>query len=131
MKLSWHYDGIVAACTLLLYSANRWLKVFCCLPYQYFFLYHFNDLLAGILFPAYINLWCIVFRIEYRIDSMFKILLYGTLCSLAWEYIAPLVSSKSTADIVDVFMYILGSMIYYILYSIISNHARKKMNQYD
>lgn len=81
---------------------------------NYFFLSYFNDLLAPILLFSYINL--ILSLIKQQIYSLKYLIIIILLCSLVWEYLAIFLKPTSISDPIDILFYILGTLIYWIIY---------------
>lgn len=76
---------------------------------------HFNDLVGGVVFPAYVNGLCIVLGAPWRIDTLAASLALSVLCALSWELIAPIFIARSTADLLDALVYVAGGLIYLAL----------------
>ena len=74
---------------------------------------HFNDLMAGMLFPAYVNIWLALGG--YRLRGW----IYPLLCTLAagcvWEFVAPLYRPQSVSDPLDLVAYLAGTLIYCVV----------------
>ena len=102
---------------------KRWDLFYGVLPFP-FAKNHLNDLIAGALFPSYVNLLLIFFGLTRRITGVGWILLVESLCSLAWEYVAPLYNANSTGDILDVISYFVGGFCYLLISRALASQAR-------
>ena len=87
------------------------------------FKYHFNDYLAGIVFLSYVN-FVLSFSKFKQANDLKSVFFYSIVCSIAWELILPMLSAKSTGDILDVLAYFLGALSYYLIIKV------KKMIEY-
>lgn len=120
------YDLVTVCTVLLLYCANRFLCLFEGLLPNDFLLYHFNDLCAGILFPAYANLVCAFFKVRFRFEGPLVGLILGCLCSVFWEGLIPFLNSRSTADFYDCVCYVAGVQIYVLFrHAVVKSFSRK------
>lgn len=80
---------------------------------RYFFVCYFNDLICPLLFFSYVNI--LFLTVDKKITSLKMLLLFGFIVALIWEFFAPIINSESVTDIADVFCYIAGSIMYYII----------------
>ena len=71
---------------------------------------HFNDLMAGILFPAYVNLVLSLFGMRMR--SWLEPLLFTLVAGIFWEYVTPLYRPQSVSDVWDIVAYLVGTLNY-------------------
>ncbi|MDR1722037.1 MAG: hypothetical protein LBR24_03190 [Methanobrevibacter sp.] len=77
-----------------------------------FFNGYFNDLLGAILILAYINLLLSIF-LNYKIKSLKLLIIITVLIAIVWEYVAIFLKPSGVSDILDVFIYLLGCIIYW------------------
>jgi len=77
-----------------------------------FFNGYFNDLLGAILILAYINLLLSIF-LNYKIKSLKLLIIITVLIAIVWEYVAIFLKPNGVSDILDVFIYLLGCIIYW------------------
>lgn len=103
--------GVVCA-IFALYCANRFYSLFDFAIPSEFANNHLNDLFAGVLFPAYVNLLLIAGKRKRRVDRPLHALSLGLLCGVAWEIVAPFIYPDSVSDIVDGLCYIVGCYSY-------------------
>lgn len=106
---------IVSIIFFLIYVLNRIFKTYIDTPFVgYILKYYFNDFIGGFLFPAYVNvlLFCGNKNLLLSIKQLF---LFMIPVSITWEFIFPLFLSYSTPDIIDIFSYLLGTLLYYVL----------------
>ena len=91
-----------------LYAANRiWVK-----QTNSFFLHcYFNDLIAGVAFPCYVNFLLTIKK--RRILKLSSLLVLIIVAGLFWEFVAPLFVPYATTDVVDLVAYCSGTMIYW------------------
>lgn len=75
---------------------------------------HLNDYLGAVVFAAYFNL-LLSLAGRPRVERLPFFLALGLLCSAAWELLAPLVLTYSTADWIDCIAYFLGFLTYWLL----------------
>ena len=100
---------------LLFYSLNRCLKpLYGNSLAEIILKNHFNDFLGGIVFLSYVNIM-ISFSKYALATEIPSVLFYASLCSFAWEFIAPQISEKSTGDWLDVLAYFSGAFLYLIV----------------
>ncbi|MEE0705403.1 MAG: hypothetical protein UCH28_03350 [Adlercreutzia sp.] len=107
------FDAAFSCFVLVVYAANRFLRIFAIVLPEGFVLYHFGDLCGGALFAAYANLICVFAGASFRFDTLPKIMGLELICSVAWEFFAPMIWKWSTADILDVLCYFFGGMLYW------------------
>lgn len=118
-------EALLIAVALSVYVLNRFTPIFeAVLPFD-FVRYHFNDMLGGIVFPAYVNAILILSKYRLRFKSLPKISLIEAICAFAWEGLAPLVLTRSTGDWLDVCCYFLGGLIYFLISKIILRTRKK------
>lgn len=71
---------------------------------------HFNDLMAGVLFPAYVNIWLAL------AGRRLRGFVHPLLCTLAagcfWEFVTPLYRPQSVSDPLDLAAYLAGTLVY-------------------
>lgn len=98
-----------------LYIANRFLRPYVDVPITgYFFKNYFNDLIGGFLFCSYVNT-ILIMNHKKPIVSGIRLFLLMIPVAVSWEYVFPLILTYSTSDWIDVFMYLLGTALYYLL----------------
>ncbi len=100
---------------VLLYGLNE--LIFLNISYyqlNYFFSSYLNDLIAPLLLFSYINL--ILSFIQRKIYSLKSLLLIILLCSFLWEYLILYIKVGTVSDPVDVFFYVIGTLIYWAIY---------------
>ena len=90
---------------------------------------HFNDFLGGIVFLSYVNIM-LSFSKYKPVTSLLPVLFYASLCSTAWELVAPKLSPKSTGDWLDVLSYFSGALLYlFAIKFIIKRTERDNKNE--
>ena len=99
-------DSILILASISGYLLNRFWISSCKYP---FFINYFNDLLAGILFPAYINI--LLAFCKRRMKGWLIPLIVILIAGLFWEYITPLYH-QCVSDPKDIVAYISGTLIY-------------------
>ena len=98
-----------------LYIANRFLRPYVDVPIAgYFFKNYFNDVIGGFLFCSYVNT-VLIMNHKKPILSGIHLFLLIIPVALLWEYVFPLILPYSTSDWIDVLMYLLGTILYYLL----------------
>lgn len=80
---------------------------------QYFMVCYFNDLLAPISLISYTNI--LLISIHYELKKISWIVLLGFVSGLIWEFSAPFFKTSSTTDIIDLFIYMLGAFLYWLM----------------
>jgi len=81
-----------------------------------FFHCYFNDILAGLLIIAYINLlFILVEKSQYCLKRLWSILAVNVVIGFFWEFITPFYRHNSITDNYDLFAYIFGGSLYYIV----------------
>ena len=78
------------------------------------YLIDFNDFLGGFIFCCYVNT---MFYLSHKkmINDFGFLIIFMFLVSICWEFIFPLFLNYSTSDWHDVFAYMLGTILYYLL----------------
>lgn len=100
-----------------LYLLNRfWLKYVTHGMVQYFCRCHLNDLLCPLVVLPYIEIWLIY--VNWEVKSFLGIISIVLFCGLIWEYVIPRFGTGSVSDPIDMIMYIIGALFYYILLKI-------------
>lgn len=82
--------------------------------YCWFLKNYFNDLLAMPAMLSYISIVFAIFRKKFPIDLLYIYFITG-ICSFIWEYLAIFLKSSSVFDTNDIYIYFIGSSVYYIL----------------
>jgi len=93
---------------------------------KYFFNCYFNDLLAPLLLLAYINLLLSI--IGKKVYSLKHMVLIIILCSFVWEYLIIFFKQSSVPDPLDVFFYLIGTLIYWIITKKLINISGDKVD---
>lgn len=83
---------------------------------HYFFTGYFNDLIAPLLLFSYINL--LLSFIDKNVYSLKYLIIIIISCSFFWEYLVLFFKPTGISDPVDVLFYIMGTLIYWIIYKI-------------
>lgn len=109
----------IIALVLLFYSLNRFTTLFS----GDFASYHLNDLLCGVLFPAYANIVLSLSRYRFRFDTLPRTLALGLFLSIGFEIIAPLLLSYSTPDLLDAACYIVGCLIHLVIIKVVPRES--------
>lgn len=100
----------------IIYLINRFILKNINVPYlDYFLDNHFNDFLGGTLFCCYVNSILII-NGKKAINNFLVIIISMFLVSLAWEFIFPVFLKYSTSDWIDVIFYMLGTILYCVLF---------------
>lgn len=112
----WFKRNVYASMVLFsLYIVNRFLKPYVAVPIAgYFLKNYFNDVIGGFLFCSYVNT-ILIMNHKKPIVSGIRLLLLMIPVAVSWEYVFPLILTYSTSDLIDVFMYLLGTALYYLL----------------
>lgn len=71
---------------------------------------YFNDIMAGVLFPAYINIWLILK--PCRLSGYIPLLLCTLAVGCFWEYVTPVYHPQSVSDKWDIAAYLAGTLLY-------------------
>lgn len=109
------FETTIIVAMIVIYAINKNTPFFDnILPFHIASSY-LNDICAGILFPAYTNILCIIARSSWRITSLFSVFALGILCSFVWEVVSPAIVPYSVGDPLDCVCYIAGGLIYIAL----------------
>lgn len=101
----------------ILYAINRFfLKSAFTDELNIFFNHYFNDLLVPIVLLSLID-FLLFNKTNRRALSLIKISTIF-LSAIFWEFITPLYLSRSVSDIYDLFMYFIGTIIYFGVFHI-------------
>ena len=79
-----------------------------------FFRHFFNDLLAPTLLLAYTTILCTLCGYGHIIRFWWMFALVAA-SGLFWEYVTPIYLERSTADPLDLIMYLLGFFVYWLI----------------
>jgi len=74
---------------------------------------YFNDIIGGMTFTAYTNI-ILSFR-NITISKLWQIELLMLFCGIFWEFITPFYRVDTISDIWDIFAYMLGGLLYWIV----------------
>ena len=99
--------GLYGLNTLIFSSINNY-------KLNFFFSSYFNDILAPLLLFSYINL--LLSLIDKKLYSLKYLIPIIIICSFVWEYLAPFFKPTSVIDPFDILFYVLGTLIYWIVY---------------
>jgi len=106
---------IVSIIFFLIYTLNRIFKSYISFPIiSYICQNHLNDFIGGLLFCSYVNI-LLLLNHKKPLIKLIQLYLLMVPVAISWEYIFPLFLSYSTSDIIDVIMYLLGTLLYYLL----------------
>ena len=100
--------GLYSFNTILFSSINNY-------KLNIFFSSYFNDFLAPLLLFSYINL--LLSLIHKKLHSLKYLILIIIICSFVWEYLALFFKPKSIPDPLDILFYVLGTIMYWIIYT--------------
>ena len=118
------FDLSLAAVVLVLYLLNKSKGLFYFLPFA-FGRNYMNDLLAGVLFPAFLNLTLEFSKYDVRVSNLIHLVLIALGCSFVWEFIYPaFINNASTSDLLDCACYVVGSVIYFSLFNFVMERER-------
>ena len=76
---------------------------------NWFFMFHFDDILAIVVLLSFLN---VIY--PYKLTNIWLIILVTLLASFVWEYLALFIKSGSVFDLMDIFSYF-GSMVIYLI----------------
>lgn len=104
-------DLLIFIFCFILYGLNEYIFKGLDVQLHWFFIGHYNDVLASIILLSYSSLLIVIFakrEIKNFLLCSFLILLVG----LFWEYVTPYYK-KSTPDPFDIVAYYIGFLIYW------------------
>lgn len=105
---------VIILSTVLLYLLNQQFKgQISNESIKWFISSYFNDIIGGITFMAYTNL-VLSFR-NIIMSKLWQIELLMFSCGLFWEFITPLYRVDTVSDIWDIFAYMLGGILYWVI----------------
>jgi len=122
-KKEFVFNIAFAAVVFGFYLLNKLARAFYWLPFA-FGQNHLNDILAGALFCAYLNLIMRFSKSHKRFTKPLELLLIILICGFFWEYCATLFKPSATSDLLDVACYVIGAMLYCYCYRIASEMFR-------
>lgn len=85
-----------------------------------------NDVIAGFLILAIINLILVKSKYTITVDTYWMMIRVLVLIGLFWEYISPTYKAVSTSDAKDIVAYLCGGVLYI---SIIKLHMKQKQKR--
>ena len=89
-----------------------------------FFICYFDDIICPVLFLPYCNI--LLRQRDIEIMGFYKVLFWCLIFGLVWEYIGPIINTKSISDPIDLLCYKLGGIIYWGLRKVKSYVENKK-----
>ncbi len=96
---------------------NSWLKFYTNGMLREFSRCYLNDLMATVVLMGYINL---LLHTRNQYIYTLKSIEFICFCSgLVWELWMPLIKKESVSDINDMICYLLGGVIYWVLYKVV------------
>lgn len=114
---------LTGSSVLLLYIINR---LFLKNMLEWTFIQHyFNDVLAGMLIVAIVNVLAVIGN-QHRLllISFLRLLIFTCICGLFWEYVTPLYLPYSVSDPFDVLAYMSGGALYGCILRIMQHQIR-------
>lgn len=111
---------IIIGMTVAFYVVNQIIKTKISIEViRWFMCCYFNDTIGGTTFIAYCNM---VFGFYKRkMVKLWQIELLLFFAGLFWEYVTPIFRTNTISDIWDVFAYMIGGFLYWLI-------ARKEQN---
>lgn len=98
-----------------LYVLNRWLlQPMLSGAVLNFFSGYFNDILAGCLILAFVNLLLTIAKLP-ALQYLLPCLIFIFICGLFWELVTPLYLARSVGDPWDIAAYLAGGLLWYLL----------------
>ena len=108
-----------------IYIINRIFKKYISLPIiGYICKNHLNDFIGGFLFCIYVNM-ILILNNKKPICKFYILILFMLCVSLTWEYLFPLFLPYSTSDFFDVISYMLGTILYYLMFNKLNKNIIK------
>ncbi len=86
---------------------------------------YFNDIIGSITFVSIMNMLCIIGK-YHEICKLFYIETIMLAAGLFWEYVTPLFRKNTTSDFFDLFAYLFGGFLYWVISRIISCRTNNK-----
>lgn len=103
---------ILIVIVLFLYTLNNlFLKKYTQGIIQLFLRCYFNDLICPLFFISYSNLMLI--SVNKEIKELKHIMLFGFSSGMIWEFVSPIINSRSVTDKLDLLFYIIGAFLYW------------------
>jgi len=105
---------LLIAITLILYIINQFTKTDIINPFiKWFMCCYYNDIIGSITFASYVNLVC-SYR-EYCLSKLWQIELLLLGSGIFWEYVTPIFRKNTVTDIWDLFAYLFGGFLYWLI----------------
>ncbi len=116
---------LIIGITIVLYITNQIIKTKIPIkPIRWFMSCYFNDTIGGITFLAYCN---IVFSFYNRkIVKLWQMELLMFLSGLFWEYVTPIFRQNTVSDVWDIFAYMVGGFLYWLIIRKEQNGSKEK-----
>ena len=118
MRPSVKRDVFLVLVCCILYGVNRFLRV---KLDSIFLRCYFNDLLAGVAFPSYVNL--LLSLANKRVFKLHSLLLLMFAVGCFWEFVAPIYIPYATTDVFDLVSYCCGAFIYWTTENVLHTRA--------
>lgn len=105
---------IIIICSML-YLLNKIVFLNTINTFLTFFLKcYFNDILAGLVIISLFNI-LIIITFSIKINKYYYILLLLLIIGLFWEYSPKLIRKNAVSDIIDIFAYEFGGLLYWFI----------------
>lgn len=116
------YLSILSVSSLLYLFNNIIFKKITIGIINYFFICYFNDVLAPIWILSYSNI--LLSENKKEMVKISVILSFTFCCGLIWEFFAPLIKKTSVTDIIDLFAYLFGGLIFWFIQKLHLNNNK-------
>lgn len=106
--------SLIIICLILFVINTLFLKKMNFETLNSFFRGYLNDLLAPIIFLSFMNL-LLKNILNIEINKAIYLFIITLFISFIWEYMAIFVKNNAVFDYLDIIVYLLGCLIYYII----------------
>lgn len=112
-KRKTNYMCILIAIAIYVINKN-WLIENTLGELQYFCQCYLNDLVCPLFFLGFSQI--LLIWAEHEMVYIRQYILFIVAYGLIWEYVSPLINPKAVTDINDICCYLLGTLVYYVLW---------------
>lgn len=116
------YLSILSVSSLLYLFNNIIFKKITIGFINYFFICYFNDILAPIWILSYSNI--LLSENKKEMVKLSVTLSFTFCCGLIWEFFTPLIKKTSVTDIIDLFAYLFGGLIFWYIQKLYLNNNK-------
>lgn len=114
MNYKLKFIGYVIILSSICLSNKYHILSFCNMYVAYFMSCYFNDIFGSTILLLLIG---IVLSFHKKIKlKLYHVELFMLFCGIIWEFVTPLYRPDATTDIIDIFAYLLGGILFWYVF---------------